>query len=268
MATKTQLQAPNNQQAERAVLGSLLIDPSAIAIVREMDLQPEDFYHPGNATIFQAMVDLNTALKPIDCVTLCDRLGAHTLSTGKTELETLGGEGAISQLIDDTITSCHSRYYAEIVRRLSRQRQVISMAGEIASQAYRHEGAIEELYNRVEHVFFSKVKVSTDTSHLYGDDQQIVDYLNNQKRRAELLAKNPEAFVKTGFADLDRILGRILPGQLHVVAARPSVGKTMYMEMVTEYNAKRGHKVAYYHLELPHQRMLDRRMARYSGIPS
>ncbi len=267
MTAKMQPQDPNNQQAERSVLGSILIDPDAIAVIREIGLQAEDFYHAGYATIFRAMLDLNDSLQPIDCVTLCDRLETRTLSTGKTELEVLGGAEAISRLVTDTVTSCHARYYAEIVKRLSRQRQVISMAGKIAAQAYQHEGDTDELYNQIEQVFFSEIKVSTNKSHLYGDDQQIVDYLENQKRRAEMLAKNPEAFIKTGFADLDRILGRLLPGQLHVVVARPSVGKTMYMEMVAEYNAKRGHKVAYYHLELPHQRMLDRRMSRYSGIP-
>jgi replicative DNA helicase len=109
-------------------------------------------------------------------------------------------------------------------------------------------------------------RVETRASHLYGSDDALVAYIAQQTRRRERLATNPDAMIKTGIPSLDNVLGDISPGTLHAIVARSSVGKTIYMEMVAEHNAKRGHRVAFYHLELPHEMMMDRLMARHAKV--
>jgi len=183
------------------------------------------------------------------------------------QLHMIGGPAELARLITHTPTSIHAGHYAEIVHRLAQQRQLIHVSGDIAAVAQDHDGPIETLYDEVSRQFFDAVDVSSPASHLRGDDNTLTEYLANQERIKDRLAANPDALITTGWPDIDHYLGDIEAGMLHVVVARPSVGKTIYLEGVAEHNAQRGHSVAFYHLELSHSLMLNRRMARYSGIP-
>jgi len=245
---------PQNIEAEEAVLGSMLIDPDAVFRVREVNLEAGDFYRQANGEIYRAMLALADRFEPVDYLTVAAELKN-------------GDDAMLAGLITRTPTSVNVRHYAEIVRRTAQQRKLISVATDIVARAHEHEGPIEALYDSVSRAFFGAVDMSDPKSHLYGTDEAILEYLVRQDRRREILVKNPYALVVTGLHGLDQILDHVPAGMLHIVGARPSVGKTMMFETLAEFNAHKGHRVAFYHLELSHQLMLDRRMARHSGIP-
>ncbi len=256
---------PQDSDAERAVLGALLIDPDAMLSVRQGDLAPTDFYQESNGLIYAAMLELADRYQPVDLVTLSAALESKQNGHGS-ELALIGGSAYLVALIEATPTSIHAAHYAGVVRSLAQRRRIIAAAGDIAAQAQAHEGTTDELYNTVTATFLRGLGVQSQRSHLYGTDETLLAYIANQHARAERYHADPNALMTTGIADLDRILGNLEPATICAIAARPGVGKTVLAEQIAEHNAKHGKHVAFYHLELSHQFMLDRRMARYSAV--
>ena len=257
---------PHSIEAEEAVLGSILIDPDAILRAQEKGLVASDFFRVANGAIYAVCSTLADRFAAADYVTVQDMLENRVNGDGS-QLHMIGGAAELTRLITSAVTSVHAGHYAEIVHRLAQQRQLMAVGTEIVKAANAHDGPIETLYDEVSRQFFDAVDVSSPASHLRGNDDSLAEYLANQERIKERLDANPDALITTGWVDLDRYLGDIEAGMLHVVVARPGVGKTIYLEGIAEHNARRGHTVALYHLELSHALMLNRRMARYSGIP-
>lgn len=257
---------PHDEDAERAVLGSLLVDPDATYRVQDVGLEPGHFYNVGNGAIYKGIMALVADLKPVDVVLLCERLRQDGAPAGKTTLDILGGPAAVLSLIETTPTAIHVAHYAQTVLDLYRRRRLIGVAGQIAGLAHTSQDSIESVYTDALRMLMGVTRVETQGSHLYGSDDALVEYIAKQTGRRERLAADPDAMIKTGIPSLDDILGDISPGTLHAIVARSSVGKTIYMEQVAEYNAKRGHRVAFYHLELSHEMMADRLMARHAGV--
>jgi replicative DNA helicase len=257
---------PQDNDSERAVLGALLIDPDAVLKVREVALEPRDFYQEMHGLIYKAMLDLADRWQPVDAVTLAAALDSRQNGHGS-QLALIGGPAYLADLIGATPTSVYAAHYAGVVKALAQRRRLISTAASIAEAAQAHEGPMDALYNTVSGLFYGAVDVAGPRSHLYGTDDTLADYLTTQAQRAELLKRNPNALAQTGIPDLDRILGNLESGTVIAIAARPGVGKTILMEQIADHNARQGKRVAFYHLELSHQFMLDRRMAHYSGVP-
>lgn len=264
--TEDQRLLPQDSDAERAVLGSLLIDPDAMLKAREAGLAASDFMGPAHATIYAAMLELADRWQPVDPVTLSALLESRQNGHGS-QLEAIGGAAYLTDLMASTPTSIHAGHYAGVVRALAQRRRVIALGADIARMAHEHEGTTEELYRAVTGAVMGAVDVAGGRSHLYGDDDALAGYLVTQADRADRLKRNPWALAQTGIGDLDAILGNLEPGTVLAVAARPGVGKTILMEQIAEHNARHGKRVAFYHLELSHQFMLDRRMAKASGVP-
>ncbi len=260
MATVSAAQAfmlPNDRQAEDAIIGSVLLDPSAIHECQELDLRAADFYGEVNAQIYAAMQRIAERGGVVEYLALCQVLGG----------EIDNADTMLAGIISHTVTSAYAGHYAQIVKDHARRRRVIAAAADIAAQAHRVETPVDEMLAAVSARFFEAADVTEDASHLIGSDDVIEAYLVNQQARAEALKNNPNALLRTGMPSLDALLGDIEPGQFIVVGARTSIGKTAFMESVSENAALRGKRVAYYHLELSHQKMLDRQFARYSGVP-
>lgn len=258
---------PHNAEAERSLVASILLDPDAMMRAKEKGLEPEDFMDRRLAYVYDAALTLTRRLEPIERLALAEVLSAEKDGQqGQTRLDAIGGENALTDMLSFDGSTVYAGHYAEMIVRAARRRRLISVAGDIARLAQEHEGPLEDLYNRASRCFLGAVDVSRAHSHLYGSDEELENYLVRQQDRAARLARNPSAAIETGLHDLDSMLGDLPAGCLHVVVARPSVGKTMYMERVAEENAKRGHKVAFYHLELSHDMMCDRAVARHSGV--
>ena len=257
---------PHSIEAENAVLGSILMDPDAIDRARETGLEASHFFRQSNRWIYAAILTLADRFDAIDQQTVSDVLENRENGAGS-QLHAIGGPSELTRLMIELPTTVHAGYYADIVVRTAKLRHVISTSGEIAAMAQRFDGTIDEFYDKASQLFFSAVDVQGGGSHLYGNDTTLMDYLEGQQERSDKLARNPNALIKTGLPGLDQILGDLPGGAIHLIVARTGVGKTTYMETVAEHNAKKGHAVAFYHLELTHQTMLDRRMARHSHIP-
>ena len=256
---------PHSLGAEAAVLGSVLLDPDAIGRTREVGLEAGHFFRETNRWIYAAMLTLADRFDAITMQTVADIL--ENREAGKdNQLGAIGGPAELTRLMLDLSSSVHAGHYADIVVRTATQRRVIAASGEIAAMAQRWDGTTDELFDAASQVFFKAVDVQGKASHLYGTDDALMDYLTGQQERADRLARNPNAQIKTGLPGLDYLLGDLPGGTIHLVAAKTSVGKTTYMETMAEWNAQRAHSVAFYHLELTHQTMLDRRMARHSKI--
>lgn len=248
---------PQSIEAEEALLGALLIDPDALLGTLEVDLKPSDFYRESHRWVYQVILDIAEDYQTPDYVMIADAL-AHRENGHGTQLEGLGGSAALTKLIESCPSSVYAKHYAELIKRYALQRRLIAAAADVVAEANDHEGPIEKLYDEASRIFFEAVNTTDPASHLYGGETLLSRYREEQARRERLLKENPDALLSTGLPDLDRILGPIMPAYLHVVVARTSVGKTMYMEQMAEYNASRGHRVAFYHLELTHQTMLHR----------
>ena len=258
---------PNDPQAEKAVLGSLLIDPDALYRVQESGLTVGDFLGPANQILYAGMIQLAKELRPIEIIGLANVLGQRQSKEGKTLLDQIGGIPAINALAAELPSAIYVSHYAEIVIAKARQRRLMSVAGEIVALANDGNGSTDGLYDHAMRLILGATETASFGSHLYGGDDALESYIALQTGRRERLQRDPDSMIVTGLHDLDRLIGDIAPGILHAVVARPAVGKTAYMETVAENNARRGHRVAFYHLELSHDMMSDRMMARYAGIP-
>ncbi len=260
MATISASQAymlPHNEAAERGIIGSVVIDPDAIMACMGVDLQPGDFYSEQLGTIYALARGMAERGQIVEYVALADAC------EGQVE----GAATLLAQLASETVSSAYVEHYAGLVKDDARRRRVIAAAADIVAKAHDATIGVEDMLAQASARFFQAVDVSEDGSHLYGGDGPLEDYLVNQQRRAEQLKANPDALLKTWLPGLDALLGDIEPGQFVVVGARTSVGKTAFMESVAEAAALRGKTVAYYHLELSHQKMLDRQVARWTGVP-
>jgi len=256
-------QLPHDLEAERNLLASALIDPDVM--LRVGDLEPGDFWQAGHQQIYAVMCDLHRRHEAIDIITVGNALRERA------QIEDIGGDLVLTDLLikgsEAGYTSAASTYSA-IIQRCAQRRALIRASGDIARAAQAFgDGLIDGLYDTVSQLLADAMDRSDAETHLRSVSETWVDYWVNQQARRERLEADPNVLIQTGLVDLDRILDDLPPAYLHIVGARSSVGKTIYMEQIAETNARRGHQVVYYHLELTHQSMMDRRVARYSGVP-
>ena len=188
---------PANIEAERAVLGALLIDPDAIIKVASF-LRSEEFYRERHAWIYDAIFQLNERHEPLDTVTLIDELERQG------QLQEIGGPAYIVDLINSTPTAIYVDHYARIVERTATLRRLISAAGRIAELAYEEEQDVESVMDRAEQIIFG-----VSESRIHRDLTPIRAVMGNVIERIDELARNPDRLmgVPTGFTMLDRLLG-------------------------------------------------------------
>lgn len=251
--------APANIEAEQAVLGSLLIDPTAIIRI-VATLQPEDFSRPGHASIFASMRSLYNRRQAIDLVTLVTELEREG------QIEEAGGVGYIAALIERTPIASHVEHYAGLVERAAMRRRLIDAAGQIARIAYDDTAdTIEETIDQAESAIF-RVIGDRRRNDLVPLDTLLDAYFEH----IEVIQANRDAMlgVSTGFTDLDRLLGGLQPSDLCVVAGRPGMGKTSWLMSVATNIAMAGHSVALFSLEMSAEQLVQRLIASETGISS
>ena len=206
---------PSNLEAERAVLGSLLIDPDAIIKVATF-LRVEDFYRERHGWLYDVMLTLHERREPLDFVTVVDELERRQ------QLEEIGGPAYITDLIGGTPTSINVDFYARIVERTALLRRLISAAGEIAALAYDESREVEDVIDRAETLVFG-----VSEARIHRDLMPIRAIMGNVVDRIDFLTRNKDTLmgVPTGFTMLDRLLGGMQKSDLIILAARPAMGK-------------------------------------------
>jgi replicative DNA helicase len=208
---------PHSTDAEMAVLGGILLDNEAINHALEI-LKPEDFYREHHRTIYSAMVQLSDRGIPIDIVTLTDALG------GKDLLERVGGASYLAEIVSFVPSASHTAHYSKIVREKAVLRSLAAIAGEIAGESYDVPGSnVEEFLDQAEHKVFEIAERRVRPSFVKMDElsRHAIALLEQLYERKELVTGVP-----TGFMDLDRITAGFQRGDLIIIAARPSMGKT------------------------------------------
>jgi replicative DNA helicase len=207
---------PQNLEAEESVLGAMLLSPGAIGAVSEI-LDAGDFYRESHGRIFRAAADLYGKGEPVDAITLVDELEERG------DLEQVGGRVRIHELAALVPATANASHYARIVREMATLRGLISAGGEVARLGWERPGETAMLVDRAEQVIFelSQSRVTSEFSH-------IETLLKESFERITALyeAGADVTGVPSGFKDLDRLTAGFQPGNLIIIAARPSMGKS------------------------------------------
>ena len=250
---------PASVEAERAVLGSLMIDPDAIIKVANF-LRPEDFFRERHAWLYEAMYALNERREPLDFVTLVDELERRS------RLADVGGPAYLTDLIASTPTALYIDHYARIVERTAVLRRLIASAGKIAEIAYDESLEVDEVVDRAEQIIFgvSESRIHRDLTPIRAIMTRVVDHIDFLSRNQDRLMGVP-----TGFTMLDRLLGGLQKSDLIILAARPAMGKTSFCLSIAQNAAKRhGTRVAFFSLEMSNEQLVQRLLAMETAIDS
>jgi len=242
---------PHNLEAERAILGSILVDNRAINIALET-LSKDDFFSERHRTLFVEMMALSELNRAIDCVTLHEVLG----TTGR--LERAGGIAYIVSLSDGVPigTSASITEYARIVKDKSTLRSLINTSNNIISRTLEGQVDADDLLIEAQSQIFEITGASRRTGF-----QTVKEIVRTRLSSLDALFSAPKdtGAVKTGLTEYDAITQGLHPGELIILAARPSVGKTaLAMGIATHAVRVEGRKVAIYSLEMTSQALLQR----------
>jgi replicative DNA helicase len=250
---------PQNLEAEQSVLGAVLLSDTALpALIIDERLQPEDFYRESHGRIFRAMLDLHTVGEPVDALTLVE----HLKQAG--DLESVGGRATVDLLAGSVPAVGNVRQYAKIVRDNAMLRRLLRASYEIQSRVHSHEAPPRELVDLAERAI---LEVAHEDSRK--DFRAIHDLLSSELDKLERLSREGKAITGTssGFEDLDTITGGFQPGNLIILAARPSMGKSALMANFAENAALDAKKaVALFSLEMSEGELAQRFIASQASI--
>jgi replicative DNA helicase len=254
---------PHSVEAEQAVLGGLLLDTQAWDHVGD-SVTAEDFYRPDHRLIFEAVAELVAESKPVDVLTVSERLDRR----GK--LQDVGGLAYLSTLVRDTPTAANARAYAQIVRERALLRSLISAGNEIVSSVFSEEGqSARDLVSQAEQKVFAIAERGTRRTE---GAQAVRTMLPELIDKIDEWHSNPDKLrgVATGFTDFDRKTGGLRGGDLVIVAGRPSMGKTtlainMAENVALDPNVKGS--VLIFSMEMPSEQLMTRMLSSVGGVP-
>lgn len=239
---------PSNVEAERSILGAILLDNAVCNQAIEL-LRREDFFLDSHRRIFDKMITLTERLMPIDLITLSDELRRAG------EFEQIGGATYIASLIDGVPRTDTIEPYAKLVKQKSMLRKLISASQQIVSLAFEEEDDADVIIDKAEHMIF---EIAED--RVRQGFQYIGDVAHRRLEQIEQMAGRPEMItgVPTGFTDFDRMTSGLQRQELVVVAARPSMGKTALALNMAQYAAKNGNVVGIFSLEMSAEQLVSR----------
>lgn len=249
---------PYSFEAEQSVLGAVLIDQNAIDRISQKIVR-EDFYHVNHANIFSAMIDLHKRNIDIDYATLLDNLDDKNL-TGE-----IGGIEYLMQLANMLPTAENVDSYVEIVKNKSLSRQLIQMATKIAENSYDQELNIDELFDFTEREVFEVTK-KRKAAEFRGITNVVSEVITGIEKH-----KNRDGFIighSSGFTLYDEYTLGLQDGQLIILAARPSMGKSAFAVNIAYNVAEKGKHVAVFSLEMSAEQIVTRMLSSVSGINS
>ncbi len=241
---------PHSLEAEQSILGGLLIDRDAIDVVGDI-VNVDDFYAPVNQKLFEAVKELHNKGQAVDLVTVTNFLQS------KAQLDEIGGYDYLVSLFDKTFTAANIADHANIVREKSVVRKLISTTTQILEKSYKQDFAnADSLIDFAEGEIF-KLGDKSSSSGLTGSMEIIKDAIQKLEERYQ--QKADVVGLATGFTELDKMTAGLHPGELTIVAARPSMGKTAFSLNIAESIALRQKKtVAYFSLEMGKVSLMQR----------
>lgn len=240
---------PNNIEAERSVLGCMIQDREALMLGLEL-LTGEDFYQPAHKEIFEAMRELNNRMQPCDLLTVDNEL------TRKGTLAGVGGTAYLVELSQSVPSTVNAKAYMQIVDEKSTLRKLITAGADISTACYSETEPVSDILGMAEKAIFDIVMRRSEGSTL----THIAEILPATYNRIQELTRLKGSFdgVPTGFIDLDNLLTGLHGGELVIIGARPSMGKTSFGLNVASYAAEAGNSVAVFSLEMPKDQLAMR----------
>lgn len=240
---------PHSIEAEQSVVGAMLMDKDAITAASEM-ISGSDFYQSAYGIIFDSMVELFNEGKPVDLITLQERLREKDVPPEIASLE------FVRDLVTAVPTSANVKYYAQIVADKAMMRRLIKLNEEIENVCYAGKDPLEAVLEKTEKSVFELLQRRNT-----GEYVPIRQVVLNALERIEKASKNKGTVtgIPTGFIDLDYKLSGLQPSDLILVAARPSMGKTAFVLNIAQYVAfKKNRSVAIFSLEMSKEQLVNR----------
>ena len=248
---------PQNLDAEKSLLGAVLIDEETLADISE-HVTSNDFYEKRHGIIYAGMMRLYEKHKPVDLLTLSDELKR------KNEIELVGGSAYLTELTNYVPTAAHAEAYAELVAQKAVRRRLIKASGEISELGYNEDTTTQELLEKAEAELFS-----VSDQSLKQDLVSIETILTESFDRMEELHRNKGTLrgVRTGYRDLDTMTAGLQRSDLIILAARPAMGKTTFVTNLA-YNIATVAKqpVLFFSLEMSKEQLVDRMLSDASGV--
>ena len=263
-AVQTIAVPPHNLEAEKSVLGAVLLDERHLHGLVEQHLRPDHFYREQHGAVFAAMMELYESDRKIDHLTVSETLRQR----GK--LEEIGGPAAIDELAGWVPAAGHAREYGQIVRDNAQLRALLTTSYEIQASVMSREAPPRDLVERAER---SVLEVAhDDRQKKFRPIAEILDQETDKLHRLST-AKTPLTGTPSGFKDLDELTGGFQPGNLIIVAARPSMGKSALVANIAEnavlgvgHSSQRPSSVALFSLEMSESELAQRFVASQARI--
>ncbi len=254
---------PHSEEAEKGVLGSILIDAGNVMdICVENAITEDSFYFPSNCTIYKTFIDMYQGSVVIDILTTVERLKTQG------RLDAIGGEKYLEDLISATPTSAHAQYYIDIVRQRHLLRTVISCARKAENSCFDVDENADLILSKVEQDFHN----ITESKHgsVLPWRQAVMDTMKDVEN---FFSRKGFVGLSSGFSGLDEKIHGMRPGQMIVLAARPAMGKTSLAMNIVE-NVAIGRKdgtprpVAIFSLEMSREQLVTRMLCSHAGVRS
>ncbi len=248
---------PQNLDAEKAVLGAMMIDEEAIGIAIE-HLDGFYFYETRHQKIFDAVRDLYSQRKNVDIITLSDFL------TSKSMLESIGGLSFLTELADFVPTSANTRFYVDIVKEKGIQRQLIKNSTSIISKSYAADVNVDELVDAAEQLIFEiatakQKQQAVPIKDIIKSTIETIDYLYQHKQSITGVA--------TGFVDFDSKTSGLQKSDLVIIAGRPSMGKSAFAVTIAEHAAIQNNvPIAIFSLEMSKEQLVQRMLCSQAQV--
>jgi len=248
---------PHDDEAEKSILGAILIDSQAVALVAEF-IVPRHFYDRKHQLIFETMLLLFEEQTPIDVITLKNKL------TEKGTIKHCGGPKYLSELLNTVATSAYVEQYAHIVKGLYTKRMLIDISSRSVEKAFSSEGEIQELIDSIESEIFL---LAQENQHR--DFIPLKEVLNESFEKLEEFMKSGVGHrgVPTGFSTLDMKLSGLQDSNLIILAARPGVGKTSFaLNIALNIAMIQKRPVGFFSLEMSKEELADRLLVGQSDV--
>lgn len=255
---KTDLKIPpQDLEAERSVLGALMIDKDAIIKIADF-LTPADFYQDGHRFIYETILELFARNEPIDLLSVKTKLQEKKI------LKDIGGVDYLTELINAVPTAAHIVHYANIVKEKKTRRDLIHASSEINEKAFEQTADMESLLDDVEQKIFSISQRSRPQRFTAIKEELPAAYERMEKLHG---GKGALRGVATHFSGLDNILSGLQRSELVILGARPSLGKTAFALDIARNVALEGKPVGIFSIEMSREQIIDRLIAAQAQVP-
>jgi len=247
---------PQDIEAEKSVLGALMINPQAIVKVCDV-LSPEDFYKPEHQEIYSVIIDLFSKNEPIDILSVSSELKRRK------KIRQIGGVSYLTDLVEGVASASHITHYAKIVREKRNLRDLLGVAAEITEKAFEQKEA-KYLLDEIEQKIFKISQHSLVKERISWETE-----LKMAFERIEKLQQKKEGLrgIPTGFKKLDNYLSGLQKSNLIILGARPSLGKTAFVLDIARHVTTKQHiPVAFFSLEMSKDEIIDRLISAESSV--